>query len=132
MFYNQDGSKENFVFKVQCQNVPNGSKISLKSADKSLGLDSGTITVNNHSSNYEFAVTLPAKYKGELIVSMEDSDGNMLPDNAAVYIDMYWRLSKGHSQYAASIDLYNVHEKSNNFEDHDLIIGTYILTGNEG
>jgi len=128
-FYNQDGSKENFAFKVHCQNVPKGSKFSFKSADKSLGLDSGYISVNNHSANYEFPVTLPANYKGELIVSMEDAEGNMLPANAAIHIDMYWRLSKGHKQYATAIDLYDAHEKSINFEDHDLILGSYTLTG---
>lgn len=131
-FYNQDGSTEKFAFKVQCQNVPKGSKISLRSADESIALDSGSLIVNSDSANYEFAVELPAKHKGELIVTMEDSEGNMLPANAAVHIDMYWRLSKGHSQYGASIALYNVHEKSINHEDHDLIVGSYTLTGNEG
>ncbi len=130
-FYNQDGSKEDFAFKIQCQNVPKGSRISFKSTDKSLGLDSGYITVNSHSANYELAVNLPANYKGELIVSMEDPNGNMLPANAAIHIDMYWRLSKGHKQYAPSITLYNAQEKSNNFEDHDLIVGSYTLTGSE-
>ncbi|KAA1245562.1 hypothetical protein [Aquimarina sp. RZ0] len=131
-FYNQDDSNEKFVFKVQCQNVPEGSKISLKSADKSIALDSGTLFVNKHSANYEFAVDLPANYKGELIVSMEDATGNMLPANASVHIDMYWRLPKGHKQYEASIALYNAHEKSNTSEDHDLIVGSYTLTGNDG
>ena len=131
VFYNQDGSQENFVFKVQSRNIPKGAKIRLQSKDKSLAFDTGAITVNNNSSNHEFPISLPANYKGELIVDMEDADGNMLPANAVVHIDMFWRLSKGHRQYAAATQLYNAHERSNNFENHDLILGSYTLTGNE-
>lgn len=130
-FYNQDDTSENFAFKIYCRNVPVGLKIILKCENKKIRLNSGLITVIKPSFEFVLPVTLPANYKGELIVSMENPGNKKLPDNASVQIDMVWNLTKGHKQFPIAMALYNAHKKSNNFEDHDLIVGSYTLTGKE-
>lgn len=129
MFYNQDDTIENFAFKIYCRNVPLGFKIFLKCEDKKIQLNSGLITVIESSFEFVLPVTLPANYKDELIVSMENLDNKMLPDNASVQIDMVWNLTKEHKQFPIAIAykiFSDIQVKRNQL---DMVVGSFTFSG---
>ncbi len=128
-FYNQDGSSEEFTFIANCRNVPVGSKISLKSIDPKVPFDSGLIEIHHSTQSIEQQVTLPAYYKGQLIVTMMDPKGNLLPANSAIEISMNWRLKKGHKDYAKASYRLGATEKSLNNEELSLHLGSYTFEG---
>ncbi len=128
-FYNQDGSPEVFSFVANCRNVPVGSKIGLKSSDPKCSFDSGLIEITSSSQQIEHQVIVPPNYRGDLIVTMSDMQGNMLPANAAVEINMKWILNKGHRMYVQALSHLDAVEKAINSEELSLHMGSYTLTG---
>lgn len=128
-FYNQDGASEVFSFIANCRNVPIGSKIGLKSNDPKCLFDSGLIEIKNSFQQISQQVAIPANYSGELIVTMTDKHGNMLPANAAVEICMKWVLNKGHKTYAKALKHIEAIDEAINSEEITLHMGSFTLTG---
>lgn len=129
VFFNQDGSHEDFSFSVNCRNVPVGSIIGIKCIDPKCSFDSGLIEITRSSQQIEQHFTMPPHFKGNLIVTMKDRDGNMLPNNAAVQIDLSWNLNKGHKCYRRATSLHNAVDIAVNSETISLNMGSFTLTG---
>jgi hypothetical protein len=128
-FYNQDGSEEQFIFQVQCRNVPAGSKISLRNDDPTAKFDTGLIEIANASQHIEKIVTLPAYYKGDLKVKLQGPDGKLLPAPAAVEIQMAWVLRHGHRRYMSAVEHLNAYDSLRNGQDLQLSAGSFTFTG---
>ena len=129
VFYNQDNSPEEFLFTANCRNVPVGSKIGLRSADPKFSFNSGLIEITKSSQQIEHKLTLPPNYKGQLIVTMQDKNGEMLPKNAAVQINMQWRLNKGHKHYTKAVKHFMDMDAAIDAKDLSLNMGSFTLTG---
>ncbi|HNW97675.1 MAG TPA: hypothetical protein PKK00_04590 [Bacteroidales bacterium] len=129
VFYNQDGAPEVFSFIVNCRNVPTGSKIGIKSTDPKCSFDSGLIEINNPFQQISHQVTVPPNYKGDLIITMTDKHGNMLPANSVVEISMKWILNKGHKTYAKALKHMDAVENAINSEELALHLGSFTLVG---
>ena len=131
-FYNQDGSEEQFVFLVQCRNVPAGSKISLRNEDPVAKFETGLIEIANGSQHIEKNVTLPAYYKGDLKIRLQGPDGKLLPAPAAVEVQMAWVLRHGHRRYMDAVEHLKAYDTFRNGQDLYLPTGSFTFTGAGG
>lgn len=129
VFYNQDGSHENFSFVVECSRVPVGSKIAIKSSDSAVPFNSATIISHNESQLFEVPATLPAYYKGELLVSMTGPDGKLLPANSSVSVKMIWRLHRGHKHYSDALSVYGTTDNYYGNADLNVQLATFTFIG---
>ena len=125
-FHNQDDSAENFVFKIMCFDVPINSTITLKNKDQSLTFSSDDFIVNNPFAQFESSVCLPANYAGKLTISVKDTQGNLLPKNAIVQINMLWRLDLNHERFSDSLLHFKI---AKDVKFTDLSVGSFTLFG---
>ena len=127
--HNQDGRDEKFSFVAQCRNVPVGSKISLSSRDPKIQLDSGDVTITTVSQRIEIETTLPAFYSGDLIVTMQDPGGQLLPAASLVEMSMLWTLHSGHTHYMDGISQLGDTDSALSQKDISIPMGSYTLLG---
>ena len=127
--HNQDGTSENFVLNAQCRNVPVGSKIKIETKDKRFL--SEQVIISTTSQFIETEATLPGHYNGDLLVSLEDSKGNLLPSNAVVELTLYWKLEKGHKFYSKAAIAFDKTESLNDEQAIQTSLGSYTIRGAE-
>lgn len=60
---------------------------------------------------------------------MQDKKGEMLPKNAAVQINMQWRLNKGHKHYTKAVKHFMDMDAAIDAKDLSLNMGSFTLTG---
>ena len=128
-FYNQDDSPEDFYFSVACQNVPVGTKITLRNDDSAAAFNTGVVEVSNLFQEIKQAVTLPAKYEGTLKVRLESANGGKLAAGAAVKITMFWRIKPTHQYYAAAVSRLGADAVHADRQEHALELGNFTITG---
>lgn len=126
-FYNQDGTSETFAFKAFCRNFPVGASVRLSANHNNVSFDSGSIEIFHSSQTFEHEFKLPGNYKGYLLVSMLDKQGNPLPSSAVLKLQMAWRVKRGNSQYMRALQHFGSRDSAIAGDDLDINVGEYML-----
>lgn len=128
-FYNQDDTEEDFTFIARCKNVPEGSKISLKSEDSAVKFDTGEIIVTSSAQVIQKSITLPGNYIGNLKVRFEGPDGKLLPASSALEITQVWKLKHGHVNYLDAVKRLGAIDSLRSLQEVQLSLGSFTITG---
>lgn len=127
--YNQDGTNERFVLNAQCRNVPVGSRVRIETDDKLV--NSGEIVIHKSSQFVETETELPGYYDGDLKVSIEGPNGELLPTNAAIELTLMWKLHKGHDYYSRAAITFDKSMHLLNDQAILISLGSYTISGSE-
>ncbi|MFK8011303.1 MAG: hypothetical protein AB8B80_04630 [Marinicellaceae bacterium] len=125
--YNQDGTNEKFVLNAQCRNVPVGSKVIIETNDKKF--NSGEIIINKSSQYLETEAELPGYYDGDLNITIEGPNGELLAKNAAIEFTLMWKLNKGHDYYSRAAIIFDKSVHLLNDQAILTSLGSYTISG---
>jgi hypothetical protein len=125
--YNQDPRPERFALRAHCQNVPQGTKVSLQVAGNYLGVAPQAIT-----RPYQVVAAegeLPANHAGDVVLRVDTPDGKPLPANAAISVQAHWILPHGHRDYARGVAQLGAHSADQQQEPIELALGSVLFVG---
>jgi hypothetical protein len=98
-FYNQDATPERFVFRAHCSKLPEGTVISLESADHQIRATAREQVSRAYQLLSTQEVEVPAHFEGDLKVRIVTPKGAPLPAGASVEVEMLWVLPQNHTHY---------------------------------
>jgi hypothetical protein len=105
--HNLDGTTERFAIEAHCSELPEGTEVSLETADKKLAmpLRSDVTRIAAREQVVRADAELPGHYSGDVIVRFKTPDGQALPPRATIDVRAYWHVPPGHRHYEDAVEL---------------------------
>jgi hypothetical protein len=105
--HNLDGTAERFVIEAHCSELPEGTTVSVETADKELAtpLCSGAVRISAQDQVVGGDTELPGHYTGDVIVRFKTPGGQPLPPRAVIDVRGYWHVPPGHLHYEGAVKL---------------------------
>ena len=95
-YWNLDSKEETFIFRVNANNLPRGTKVGLQ--DQEIRSVSATMEVSKQHQNMSAQGDIPAGYQGAVQVTIETPNGGVLPPGSSVEVALYWQVESGPSK----------------------------------
>jgi hypothetical protein len=104
--HNLDATTERFAIEAHCSELPEGTTVSLETADEGLAtpLRSGAVRISAKDQVVGGDTELPGHYTGDVIVRFETPDGAPLPPRAVIDVRGYWHVAPGHTYYEDAVN----------------------------
>lgn len=120
--YNQDPRPERFAVRAVCQNLPQGTKVTLSAEGNTLGVEPQAIfrTIQTVTAEGELA----ANYAGDITLTIDTPDGKALPANAAVEVQAHWIVPHGHRDYTKAVAHFGAYRAAQAEEPLELLLGS--------
>jgi hypothetical protein len=129
--HNLDGTTERFVIEAHCSELPEGTTVSLETADKELAtpLRSGAVRIFAKDQVVGADTELPGNYSGDVIVRFKTPDGAPLPPRAVIDVRGYWHIPPGHGHYEGAVKLLGDTHAISLSRPVRLYVGSFTLVG---
>lgn len=104
--HNLDSTPERFEIEAHCGELPEGTRVSLETADNELStpLRSGVTSITAKDQIVRAEAELPGLYTGDVIVRFETPGGEPLPERASIDVRGYWHIPPGHRHYEDAVE----------------------------